>query len=217
MINYLHELLPQVKKLFYFSDGCGGQYKNYKNFMNLCLHKQDFGLDAEWIFFPTSHDKSPCDGIGDSVKCHTSKRSFQRPMSNQILDYQAMLNVCDEEMSKIKFFAISKETMDQARKSLEKRFSRGNTVPGTRSSHQFIALSSSKIVHKLSSKDESHAGTHGFNLPTTFQKCNIRPITYVTCLDDSFWWVGLVTQVDVEQGDVKVQFVFPHGPRKTFN
>ena len=28
MINYLHELLPQVKKLFYFSDGCGGQYKN---------------------------------------------------------------------------------------------------------------------------------------------------------------------------------------------
>ena len=42
VINYLHELLPQVKKLFYFSDGCGGQYKNYKNFMNLCLHKQDF-------------------------------------------------------------------------------------------------------------------------------------------------------------------------------
>ena len=32
MINYPHELLPQVKKLFYFSDGCGGQNKNYKNF-----------------------------------------------------------------------------------------------------------------------------------------------------------------------------------------
>ena len=29
--------------------------------------------------------------------------------------------------------------------------------------------------------------------------------------------MGLVTQVDVEQGDVKVQFIFPHGPRKTFN
>ena len=58
MINYLHELLPQVKKLFYFSDGCGGHYKNYKNFMNLCLHKQDFGLDAELIFFANSHDNS---------------------------------------------------------------------------------------------------------------------------------------------------------------
>ena len=138
-------------------------------------------------------------------------------MNNQILDYQAMLNVCEEEMSKIKFFAISKETMDEARKSLEKRFSRGNTVPGTQSSHQFILLSSSKIVHKLSSKDASHAGTHDFNLPTTFQECDIRPMTYVTCLDDSFWLVGLVTQVDVEQGDAKVQFMLPHRPSKTFN
>ena len=131
MINYLHELLPQVKKLFYFSDGCGGQYKNYKNFMNLCLHKQDFGLDAEQIFFATSHGKSPCDGIGGSVKRHAAKRSLQRPMNNQILDYEAMLNVCEEEMSKIKFFEISKETMDEVRKSLEERFSRGDTVPGT--------------------------------------------------------------------------------------
>ena len=76
MINYLHELIPQVKKLFYFSEGRGGQYKNYKNFMNLCLHKQDFRLDAEWIFFATSHSKSPCDRIGGSVKCHAAKRSL---------------------------------------------------------------------------------------------------------------------------------------------
>ena len=129
MINYLHELLPQVKKLFYFSDGCGGQYKNYKNFMNLCLHKQDFGLDAEWIFFPTSHGKSPCDEIGGSVKRHAAKRSLQRPMNNQILDYQVMLNVCKEEMSKIKFFGIIKETMDKVHKSLKEWFS---------SSHHFI-------------------------------------------------------------------------------
>ena len=78
MVNYRHELLPQVKKLFYFSDGCEGQYKNYKNFMNLCLHKQDFGLDAEWIFFANSHGKSPCDEIGGSVKCHVAKRIFAK-------------------------------------------------------------------------------------------------------------------------------------------
>ena len=120
-------------------------------------------------------------------------------------------------MSKIKFFGISKETMGEVRKSLEERFSRGNTVPGTRSSHHFIPLSSSKIAHKLSSEDESHAGTHDFNLPTTFQLCDIRPMTYVTCLYDSFWWVGLVTQVDVEQGDVKVQFMFLYGSGRTFD
>ena len=113
MINYLLKLplLPQVKKLFYFSDECGGQYKNYKNLMNLCLHKQDFGLDAECIFFATSHGKSPCDGVGGSVKFHAAKGSLQRPMNSRILDYQ--------EMSKMKFFGISKETMDEVCKSLE--------------------------------------------------------------------------------------------------
>ena len=29
-------------------------------------------------------------------------------------------------------------------------------------------------------------------------------MTYATCLYDTFWWEGLVTQVDVEQGDAKV-------------
>ena len=77
--------------------------------------------------------------------------------------------------------------------------------------------SSSKIACKLSSEDKSHAGTHDFNLPTTFWFCDIRPMTYVTCLYDSFWCVGLLTQVDVEQGVVKIQFVSPHWPHKTFN
>ena len=191
-------------------------FKNY-NFMNLCLHKQDFCVDAEWIFFPTSHGRSPCDRIDGSVKCHAAKRSVQRPMNNQILDYQAMPNVWEEEMSKIKFFGISKQTMNEVRKSLEEWFSRGNTVPGTWSSHHFIPLSSSKVAHKLLSEDESHAGTHDVNLSTTFELCDIRRVTYVTCLFNSFWWVGLVTQVDVEQGDFKVQFMFLYGSHRTFD
>ena len=34
-------------------------------------------------------------------------------MNNEILNYQSMLNVCEDEMRKIKFFGISKETMDE--------------------------------------------------------------------------------------------------------
>ena len=113
--------------------------------MNLFLHKWDFGLDVEWIFFATSHGKAPCDGIGGSVKHPTAKRSLQRPVNNQILDYQAMLNVWEEEMSKIKLFGISKETVDEVRRSLEEWFSGANTVPGTWSSHHFIPLSSSEL------------------------------------------------------------------------
>ena len=120
-------------------------------------------------------------------------------------------------MIKIKFLGISKETMGEVRKSLQERLSKGNTVPGTRSYHHFKTLSPSKMAHKLLSEDKSQAGTHDFNLPTTFQLCDIKPMTYVTCLYNSFWWVGLITQVDVEQDDIKAQFMFPHGPHKTFN
>ena len=188
------------QKVVLFFDGCWEQYTNYKNFMIYCLHKHDYGLDAERIF---------CNG--------TWKRSLQRPMNTQILDYQVMPNVFEEDMIKIKFFGIIKETMDEVRESLEERFSSGNTVLGAWSSHHFITLSSSKFAHKLSSEDESHADTHHFNLPTTFQLCDIRPTTYLTCIYDSFWWVDLVTQVDVEQGDIKVQLMFPLGPQKRFN
>ena len=35
-IDFIRALLPHIKKIIYFSDGCGGQYKNFKNFVNLC-------------------------------------------------------------------------------------------------------------------------------------------------------------------------------------
>ena len=46
--------------MHYFSEGCAGQYINCKNFLNLCLHVNDFGVKCEWT--------SPCDGIGGTVK-----------------------------------------------------------------------------------------------------------------------------------------------------
>ena len=101
-INY-----PNITILFYFSDGCAGQYKNCKNFINLCHHCDDFGLDAEWIFFVTSHGKSSCDGIGEFVERHVAKRSSQRPLNNQILDHKAMISICIEEIKDIEFIEIS--------------------------------------------------------------------------------------------------------------
>ena len=47
LVNYLKANHPHIKILIYFSDVCGGQYKNYKNFMDLCFPKHDFGISAE--------------------------------------------------------------------------------------------------------------------------------------------------------------------------
>ena len=73
LVEFLKQRLPNVTKIYYVSDGCGGQYTNFKNFLNLCSNKEDFSIEAEWIFFATSHGKSPYDGIGGAVKCHAAK------------------------------------------------------------------------------------------------------------------------------------------------
>jgi hypothetical protein len=56
-----------LKKIKYFTDGSGAQYKNKKNFAN--AHILDFnGLDAEWHFFASCNGKSACDGIRGTLK-----------------------------------------------------------------------------------------------------------------------------------------------------
>jgi len=69
----------------YFTDGVASQYKNKSNFLNLAYHLDDFGIDAEWHFFATSHGKSSCDGVGGTVKRSAARASLQRPHDNQIM------------------------------------------------------------------------------------------------------------------------------------
>ena len=41
-IKYIRDNITEaLSKVHYFSDGCAGQYKNCKNFLNLCLHTSD--------------------------------------------------------------------------------------------------------------------------------------------------------------------------------
>ena len=44
------------------------------------------------------------------------------------------------------------------------------------------------------------------------------PSAYVNCTCNSFWWVGMVSLVDIAAGDaINIGFMHPHRPRKTFN
>jgi len=45
--------------------------------LNLCHHKSDFGMDAEWHFFATSHGKGPCDGLGGTIKRLAARASLR--------------------------------------------------------------------------------------------------------------------------------------------
>ena len=77
-----------IKSVYYFSDGCVGQYKNCKNFLNLCCRYLDFSVNCIWSFFATGHGKSPCDGLDGTFKHLTARKSSQRPFSDQILTAQ---------------------------------------------------------------------------------------------------------------------------------
>ena len=59
-VNHIkEEIFTTPSLMHYFSDGCAGQYKNYKNFINICLHEKDFDVKCIWLCFATSHSKSP--------------------------------------------------------------------------------------------------------------------------------------------------------------
>ena len=191
LVDYNKENLPIVDKIFYFSDDCAEQYKYHKNFINLCHHQQDYSMNADWIFFATSHGKSPCDSVGGFVKPYVTKNSLQRPLHDQILSYQSPLDLCVNKISPITFFGVSQEEMVNVCTKLEDPCFR--TMPETRSSHHFVPISCNKIAHKLTNEGREF-------LQFDFEKSlteeidikNIKSFLYVSCIYNTFWWVGIV-------------------------
>lgn len=139
LITFLKNTL-EFKNCIYFSDGASSQYKNYKNFINLCKHKEDFGIDAEWNFFATSHAKSPCDGIGGTVKRLVAWASLQMIDGGCIDTPQQMFNWCCKSITGINFCFISNDHVSNnvTNFKLEERYSQCMTVPGTKSHHSYI-------------------------------------------------------------------------------
>ena len=93
--------LPGLLTIIYFNDGCAGQYKNREKCYNLCQHKSDFGLNARWVFFATSHGKQPRDGIGGTVKRILSNASLKCVLKDQILSPRDMFQFCKENIQNI--------------------------------------------------------------------------------------------------------------------
>ena len=85
-----------------------------------------------------------------------------------------MFTLCQKEMPSIKFFGISKETMTDVRRNLQKQIADGKTIPGTRSSNHITPLSPSQIGHMLTSEDDSFVDTFDFNIPTTLEITDSR-------------------------------------------
>ena len=205
---------PNIKHLKYFSDGCAGQCKNFKNSMNLCCHKHDFGLDPTSNFFATSHGKSAVDGVGATTKRITVRASLQRPFNDQILAAKAVYNFCCNTIESVIFNFIHKHELTYLRENLGKRYVTGDTIPAIRRYHQFCVLPSDKIAYKRMNNDDEFTGTFTFSdapIPHVSME-EISPNEYIACYYGNNWWIGKINE---EERDVKSNFMHPPGSSRS--
>lgn len=221
VIQYLNGLINEIRHIHYFSDGSAAQYKNYKNFINLCHHQADFNISAEWNFFGTSHGKSPCDGIGGTAKRLAARASLQRPVENQILNPFDLFNFCNQHVAGIKFLYVPQEKIEGIRMVQEERFKDGHTISGTRENHQFVPMNNKQIrVSRVSNDTSSFIACvdRSIGMETSFVPvANLQPGQYVACIYDNNWWIGNVSEISIEDHDASINFMHPHGMAYSFH
>ena len=209
IIKHIKTVMSTLTDIQYFSDGAASQYKNYKNLVNLCCHKDDFGIRAQWNFFATSHGKSPCDGIGGTVKRLVARASLQAPISGQILTPLEMHDWCVINVKGIKFFYVSATDVVNSceRFKLEERYSRVSTVPGTRSHHSFVPVEDLKLEIRRISADTFFTTVQmgGLQGIKSQESSTFEVGKYVACMYDKDWYIGIVEARSEEQKDLHIK------------
>ena len=216
-ITFLKQFLParlHPCKIIYFSDGAAPQYKNRKNFLNLCHHKDDFGVEAEWHFSATSHGKGACDGLGRTVKRLAARASLQRPYNDQLMTARQLFDWACSNISAAHFGYCSNEDYRKELSSLEGRFQLSRTIPGTRKLHCFVPVSDSTVEVKFYSSSHTSRKER-----VALGKNEIPPESiagFVTCLHEGNWWFACVLKVCCDTNKVQLTFLHPHGPSNSF-
>ena len=220
VLNHLKTILPYLKQVNYFSDGAASQYKNFKNLSNLVFHEQDHGLRAEWHFFATSHGKSPCDGIGGTVKRLVARASLHAATTNHILTAHQLFQWSESNITGIKFFFVPDAEVQQHRQSQEIRFTAAKKVPGVRTHHCFIPLRDNSLrMFRLSSDTSGTLVSSGNSIEEidTEDTAHVYiPGKYVAAVYDQKWYVGNVMERDDEKHDLLVNFMREMASRGSF-
>ena len=213
VLAHLKKELPNITKVIYFSDGAASQYKNYKNFSNVCNHENDHGLKAEWHFFATSHGKSPCDGIGGTVKRLVARASLQATVDNHILTARDMFKWSEEHIRGITFLFVTADDVQEntTRFGLEDRYSSAKKIPGIRSHHSFIPLSENELAMRRISSDDMFTKMAVIDIDAAAGAAvpiaTYQPGQYVACIYDQDWYIGNVVEIAEEHDDVLVTFM----------
>ena len=85
-------------------------------------HASDFGIEAFWNCFATSHGENACEGVGGMTKRQAASASLQRPVQDQILTHVQLLMYCDENITSVKYFFVSGIYIAEVQAFLDRRF-----------------------------------------------------------------------------------------------
>ena len=95
-------------------------------------------------------------------------------------------------------------------KSLEERFARSRTIPGTRNYHSFVPTSKDKIRVKVfstsSTSTEERVCSEEDDIP-------LESIAgFVTCVFEEKWWLACVLQITAGESQVELTLLHLAGP-----
>ena len=207
IIAHLKKLIPGLSLVKYFSDRAASQYKNCKNFLNLCHHEEDFAVKAEWHFFATSHGKSPCDGIDGTIKRLVARASLQATTGNHILNAKELFSWAKANISGIEMLFVSGEEIEKCEKTLEPRLNASKTIAGTRSHHSIVPISSDSLKIRRISSDKDGTSVKVTSSSRTIASQSFTPGQFVAAAYDKAWYLGVVEDVSQENEDVLVNFM----------
>lgn len=165
---FISKLLDFIKqsidfsKITFMSDGAAAHYKNKKKIASLCSFRSNYGLEAEWHFFATSHGKGPCDAVGGTLKRMAKRASLARDYGNTITTprelYDWAVKQSDIHITKLNFCFISNEQYAKMTDELEElyTYSHVKTIPGTQKFHSFVPISENQIEAKKFSNSKDN-------------------------------------------------------------
>ena len=204
------------KRICYMSDRCAAQYKNRKNFLNLCNHFADFGVQAEWHFFATSHGKSAGDGAGGTLKRLATKASLQRIYSGHILTPHDLYKFAVEEIKGMHFAFATCAEYEYEAQNLQERLKHSRTIPGTHQIHCAKPISAD-IMEVSSFSTSSNSRREKTTSKHHASHIQITAITgYVTVNYNGSCWLGYAKSVDHLEQTVTVMFLHPCIPSPSF-
>lgn len=153
LVQFINSELKGITKIIYVPDGASGQYKNKKKIINLTHHYNDFQMTARWNFFPTSHGKGPCDGIGKTLKRLASRASLQR-IDNPIRTPKELFEWATKALTNITCCYTTNEDYEREEKFLSVRFQKAIMIKGTLKYHCMIPITVQELEAKQFSLHE---------------------------------------------------------------